>query len=146
MGVNIANLIAGALLGGIAIAPPPAAGGAVMYCNVYGCTSSPYFRPPIVPAGPPVVFTPPPLAIPPARPQVYAPAPPLDPPRPRAEPPTPPPPPHAIPPAAPTKTERREQAAIEQDIMAFCDAHPDEQFCGRLGEWLRTHPQPKGRR
>jgi hypothetical protein len=28
---------------------------------------------------------------------------------------------------------------IENDIMAFCDNHPDEPFCGKLGKWLREH-------
>jgi hypothetical protein len=133
MGINIAPLIAGALLGGFGIAPPPAFGGGVLYCNVYGCTSSPYFRPPIVPTSPPVVIVPPPLAIPPAPPPVVA-AP--DPP-PRVD----PTPRRADPPPRLSKREQQERAGIEQDITTFCDAHPDEQFCGRLGQWLRSHPQ-----
>ena len=31
---------------------------------------------------------------------------------------------------------------IEADIMDFCDGHPDEKFCGKLGLWLRQHPDP----
>ena len=31
---------------------------------------------------------------------------------------------------------------IEADIMEFCDGHPDEKFCGKLGLWLRQHPDP----
>jgi hypothetical protein len=137
MGINIAPLIAGALLGGIGIAPPPAFGGGVLYCNIYGCTSSPYFRPPIVPTSPPVVIIPPPLAIPPAPRPVVAPPPPLrvDPP-PRVD----PTPRQADPPPRLSKREQQDKANIEQDILAFCDAHPDEHFCGRLGEWLRAHP------
>ena len=36
-------------------------------------------------------------------------------------------------------------AEIEHDILDFCDAHPDETFCGKLGAYLRSHPQPRSR-
>jgi hypothetical protein len=31
---------------------------------------------------------------------------------------------------------------IEADIMQFCDRHPEESFCAKLGLWLRQHPDP----
>jgi hypothetical protein len=34
-----------------------------------------------------------------------------------------------------------EAKGIETDIEAFCDGHPDETFCSRLGKWLRNHPR-----
>jgi hypothetical protein len=66
----------------------------------------------------------------------------------RPDPPTalapPPDPPRAPPPARrpppPSRQETAQQKDIETSIEAFCDGHPDEQFCGKLGAWLREHP------
>jgi hypothetical protein len=161
VGINLAPIIAGALLGALAATPAPA--GAVLLCSPYGCVSSPYFRPPIVPVGPPVIWraspTPGrPLPYPPLGPDEPPPAYPLAPAQPPGLRPTPAPPypplgnprqwqqppqAEALPPpqAAPSPREQQEQHAIESDIMAFCDVHQGEAFCGRLHHWLRDHPR-----
>lgn len=73
----------------------------------------------------------------------------------RAVPQRPPPPVAAVPPQrrsrpnvevpppddATADKDAAEAKAIEDDIEAFCDKHSDEQFCGRLGSWLRKHPR-----
>ena len=51
----------------------------------------------------------------------------------------------AAPQAPPPASEPQRDALsreIEADIMEFCDKHPDEKFCGKLGLWLRQHPDP----
>jgi hypothetical protein len=137
MGINIAPIIAGAILGALGAVPAPA--GAVLYCGPFGCVSSPYFRPPIIQVPPPVVYQdsrPPPPYAPPQRRQ---------PDRPRVDSTPPPPPPsrraEALP---PPKT--AQELEIEGSIMDFCDAHPDEGFCTKLGSWLRAHPQANPRK
>jgi hypothetical protein len=40
----------------------------------------------------------------------------------------------------PPPDEVDQQAEIEGDIMAFCDKNPDQSFCGKLGSYLRKHP------
>jgi hypothetical protein len=55
----------------------------------------------------------------------------------------PPAPSAAAPQAPPPASEPQRDALsreIEADIMEFCDKHPDEKFCGKLGLWLRQHP------
>jgi len=52
---------------------------------------------------------------------------------------------NAAPPPAPAAPPPQRDALsreIEADIMEFCDGHPDEKFCGKLGLWLRQHPDP----
>jgi hypothetical protein len=53
----------------------------------------------------------------------------------------------AAPPGAPAAPAPPHQDAlsreIEADIVEFCDKHPDERFCGKLGLWLRQHPEPQ---
>ncbi len=47
----------------------------------------------------------------------------------------------APPPAAPGPPQADALSReIEADIIAFCDRHPDESFCAKLGLWLRQHP------
>lgn len=53
--------------------------------------------------------------------------------------------PNVAPPPAPSAPPPQRDALsreIEADIMKFCDSHPDELFCGKLGLWLRQHPDP----
>jgi hypothetical protein len=53
--------------------------------------------------------------------------------------------PSTAPPPAPTAPAPQRDALsreIEADITEFCDSHPDEKFCGKLGLWLRQHPDP----
>jgi hypothetical protein len=38
-----------------------------------------------------------------------------------------------------------QKSEIEGDIMAFCDKNPDESFCGKLGTYLRQHPDRRPR-
>jgi hypothetical protein len=45
-------------------------------------------------------------------------------------------------PAAPPPQRDALSSEIEADITEFCDGHPDEKFCGKLGLWLRQHPDP----
>jgi hypothetical protein len=45
----------------------------------------------------------------------------------------------------PSPRDAQAQAEIEHEIMDFCNANPDEAFCGKLGEWLRSHPQARPR-
>jgi hypothetical protein len=55
----------------------------------------------------------------------------------------PPAPSVATPQAPPPPSEPQRDALsreIEADIVEFCDKHPDEKFCGKLGLWLRQHP------
>jgi hypothetical protein len=125
----------------------PAHAGAILMCNQYGCRSSPYLPPPIVFNPPPVIYNPAPHGGPAV---VYgvplAPSP-IIPPRARcctAEAPAPPPPVRRTPPSRSASADP-EGKAIERDIMNFCDAHPDEQFCGRLGAFLRNHPEARPR-
>jgi hypothetical protein len=40
----------------------------------------------------------------------------------------------------PAHRKTEEQINIESDIIAFCSSHPDESFCMRLENYLRTHP------
>jgi hypothetical protein len=54
---------------------------------------------------------------------------------------TPAPPRASSPPPRPSRREADEHREVEQSIEAFCDAHPDEAFCGKLGAWMRAHPQ-----
>jgi hypothetical protein len=134
--MNFAPVIIGAVLGALSAGPAPGAG--VLLCDPWHCRSSPYFPPPIVPVRPPVVFLPapyPPLgpdypANPPQRPQER----PQDPPHVAQAPPP------ARSPPPPSRHETAQQKDIEDSIEAFCDGHPDEQFCGKLGAWLRAHP------
>jgi hypothetical protein len=159
--MNIGAVIAGIALGFLSTAPRSYAGG-VVYCYPNGyCRSQPYFTPPIIPVGPPVVqqwsgvpdpkypLAPP---FPPGmRPSIAAPYPPLSNLPQYQEPPSPPPvaalpPPHhdvrpSPPPPRNPPRKTAEEKEIESSIMDFCDAHPDEAFCGRLGAYLRKHPQ-----
>ena len=136
------------------LATAPAWGGGVLLCNEYGCRSTPYFPPPIVAIGPPAVYMPanPPTMAVPCRlwpgervPGCLAPyqrgapvrLPGQDATRQRGQPnyrtsEAPRPPPVSGP---------DPKAEIEADIMDFCDAHPDERFCGKLGSYLRQHPE-----
>lgn len=34
-----------------------------------------------------------------------------------------------------------EEADLKGEILAFCDHHPEERFCGKLGAWLQQHPE-----
>jgi hypothetical protein len=162
--MNLAPVMIGAVLGALGATPAPAGG--VLICTPFGCRSSPYFPPPIVLTRPPVIWQQAspgrPQPFPPLGPDEPPPAYPLAPPVPRGLRPSyaPPPPPLGNPPqwrqppqaeapprvdstpAPPSRREAQEQHAIEADIMQFCDAHPDEAFCGRLGAWLRAHPRP----
>jgi hypothetical protein len=78
--------IAGAVFG--ALAATPALAGGVLMCDPWHCRSTPYFPPPIVPVGPPVISTqipyaypPPPVVVPPPPPPVVVqPLPPVPPP------------------------------------------------------------------
>ena len=143
-----------ALLAAVAcLACMPAWAGGVMLCNQFGCRSSPYFPPPIVYTPPRAVFIPnshgctqgidvyPPgwdrnLPPPPGYRRNPNPCPPVrsaeqiveDAQR-RAPAPRQPAPKDA------------QAAEIEGDIMKFCDDHPDEPFCGKLGSYLRKHPR-----
>ena len=127
------------------LASGPAWGGGVLVCGPYGCRSSPYFPPPIVSIGPPVVSTRPPVinvpAALPAAPLVVYPQ--------RAyEPRRGPPPPRQADarPRPPRESgDVEEGREIEGDIMAFCDAHPEEPFCGKLGAFLRKHPERRNK-
>jgi hypothetical protein len=47
--------------------------------------------------------------------------------------------PQALPPAQPQQDALSRE--IEADIIQFCDRHPEESFCTKLGVWLRQHPQ-----
>ena len=123
------------------IASPAFAGGVIVCGPFIGCIGSPYFPPvPPIAAYPPVIiqgYYPPPDPAPLARVRPNYPVYPLD--R-RAE-------PYRAPPVrnqrvAPAPPQRDAASnEIEADIMAFCDGHPDEPFCGKLGAWLRKHPR-----
>jgi hypothetical protein len=128
--MNIAQAILGTVL---SFAQPT---GAVLLCNPYGCRSSPYYPPP--------VYLPAPRVSPPVPAQVTAP-PRYRPPRggaPISRPNVQVPPPDD---SRPEPLPDREAKVIEGDIMVFCDNHPDEQFCGKLGAYLRAHPESKRR-
>jgi hypothetical protein len=134
--------------------------GGVLLCNEYGCRSQPYFTPPIYAVGPPAVYMPAnppgPRPLPPAYngpigppAPVYAPGPNgpvrVYPPgalgaQPHANPRHASRPDVQVPPPDGPSRKDAEADAIEQDITGFCDTHPDEPFCGRLGEYLRKHP------
>ena len=146
--MNLPAFIAGAILNFV---PPIYGAGGVLLCNEFGCRSSPYFPPPIVSVAPPVVYMPanppvrrpPPPAYngPPGPPaQVYAPNP-NGGPAVRVFPPGALGPRYTQPRRDPPPQRDAEAAEIEGDITAFCDAHPDEPFCGKLGHYLRTHPR-----
>jgi len=122
--------------------------GAVLWCYEYGCRSSPYLPPPVIPVRPRVI-TPPMLPVPraPAAP-VAAPVPPpvvpLDPPPLAEVPPGPPiaaaPPPAPVRPSPKAKFQRDpEQVDIESDIKVFCETHQDEAMCIKLDHYLRKH-------
>jgi hypothetical protein len=75
--MNLAPIIAGVVLGALAATPAPAEG--VLLCSPWGCRSSPYIPPPIVPVSPPVIWqasptTPPPPVVVPPLPPVPPPA------------------------------------------------------------------------
>jgi hypothetical protein len=57
-----------------------------------------------------------------------------------------PPPAGAAPPApAPNQAQPDAlQREIEADIVAFCEQHPDERFCGKLRVWFQRHPEARG--
>jgi hypothetical protein len=110
------------LLAAVALAAlvPSAQAGGITVCSNWGCRSIalPNFTVHAIPqrAPPPVAAVPPPRR---SRPNVQVP-PPDD---------------------ATADKDAAEAKGIEDDIEAFCDKHPDEQFCGRLGLWLRKHPR-----
>jgi hypothetical protein len=120
MGVNIAGVIAGTLLSF-------AQGGSFVACSPYGCRST-FVRPPIVMTYPQVIITSPPGVI------GYKPY--------WSELPVQAPPPRNPRPAPPPRKDA-EATDIEASIMDFCDQHPDERFCGKLGAYLRKHPDRK---
>ena len=115
---------------GVSLVIPAHAGG-VLLCSPYGCRSSPYFPPPIFRTGPPVVYLPPPVdhrhpvfVAPRFKPAVDAPR---GTPQPRTQ--------HE----ARRQEDNPQAKEIEGDIMDFCDQHPEEKFCGKLGTYLRKH-------
>jgi len=55
--------------------------------------------------------------------------------------PTPPGSALAVPQAPPPPQRDALSREIEADITQFCDGHPDESFCRKLGLWLRQHPE-----
>jgi hypothetical protein len=126
------------------------AGGFVVCGPGLGCVGMPYLRPPIVPIQRPIII-PAPAARVPCRlwrgePVPFGCAAPRD-----VGPPSAPPPQYA---QQPTRRSRPNvevpppddsKAEIEGDIMQFCDAHPDERFCGKLGAYLRQHPDARPR-
>jgi hypothetical protein len=110
-----------ACAGVIALSITSAHAGGILMCDQFHCRSVVEFPPPIVLTVPfpPVLST--------QRPVYQAPPPPVRYAQPRASRPdvqVPPPDSHK---------------EIEGDIMTFCDGHPDEPFCGKLGQWLRDH-------
>jgi hypothetical protein len=114
------RIILGAAL---AISCTGAHAGGILMCDQFHCRSVVEFPPPIILPFPPVLST--------QRPVYRAPPPPLQlAPR--------PPPRYAQQPQPPDADEAK---GIENDIEGFCDQHPDEQFCSRLGKWLRDHPR-----
>jgi hypothetical protein len=96
---------------------PAQAGPALMLCTPFGCVRGPAPQlrlwrgeaPPAGYRGPPIGSRPPPAISPPPE-RASAPA----------------GPPRATP----------EQAQIENEILAFCQQHPDEGFCGKLAAYL----------
>jgi hypothetical protein len=50
----------------------------------------------------------------------------------------------AVPPPD-AEEEAASKAEIEQNIIDFCDKNPEEQFCGKLGAFLRKHPDRRQR-
>jgi hypothetical protein len=111
--------IAGAIIGTIlSFAPQP------VICSPYGCRST-FWRPPIVMTYPNVIVTSPPGVI------GYKPY--------WAEDSVRPPPPRPARREPPAQKDAQANE-IENDIMQFCDNHPDEPFCGKLGAYLRKHP------
>jgi len=152
MGVNIAATIVAGFLG--AFPGVPAFGGGVLLCNEFGCRSSPYFPPIPIPTPPPVIYNPAPHGGPArAYPPVVVPRAivPIPPPTvwPQRQPDLTPSPPHvgrrSDPPPPPRERADPEGKAIERDITAFCEAHPDEGFCQRLDAFLRKHPEARPR-
>jgi hypothetical protein len=125
-------------------APPLFSSGAVLLCNPFGCRSSPYIPPPPVYVPPLVIYSPQPTQPPGPRP-FYRPAPGQPGPPVAAIPPPamPAPPPGAAAPAPPPGLPHQDQQEIEASILDFCDAHPDESFCTKLGAYLRAHPQTR---
>jgi hypothetical protein len=145
----------------------PANAGGILMCDQFHCRSVVEFPPPIVLAIPPVISTqrylpppPPPVVVsPPVRCRLWPrqPVPPgcamPDPPRyansapppaRRSRPDVSVPPPEAE--IAPREAPRDlGKAEIETDILDFCDNHPDERFCGKLGAYLRSHPEARPR-
>jgi hypothetical protein len=131
------------LLAALAAFSSPAMAGGVLICNPWGCRSTPYFPPPIYIRAPFVISD-------------YRPAVRLPPPYPPLGPENPPPPAYPLAPERPpglrpsypppypplgNPPKGAEEKGIENDILAFCDAKPDTPFCGRLGEYLRSHPR-----
>jgi hypothetical protein len=60
--------------------------------------------------------------------------------------PGPPGPSVAVPQAPPPPAQPQQDALsreIEADIIQFCDRHPEESFCTKLGVWLRQHPEAR---
>ena len=137
------------------IASGPVYGGGVLLCNEYGCRSSPYFPPPIVRVGPPVVYMPanppemisPRLRLPPPAGVTTAPVRPAYPParvaRPTAQ----------SAPASPLRSRPDvpvpdpEAAEVQDGILAFCGQpdHSSEPFCVKLGDYLAKHPEARPR-
>jgi hypothetical protein len=131
------------------IASGAAHAGAILMCNEWGCRSSPYLRPPIVAVQPPIFYNQAPHGGPTVAYGVPLARSPIIPPR-TAWPQqreiyrSPPPPIRREPPPRSASADP-EGKAIERDILDFCDRHPDEQFCGRLGAFLRKHPEVRPR-
>jgi len=50
-------------------------------------------------------------------------------------------PPRARSPAAADTREQEARAEIEGEIMAFCDDHPSERFCGMLMNYLQQYKE-----
>jgi hypothetical protein len=156
----------GALLAAL-LATPAAAG--QMICMPWGCVSLPWFAAPVYgpPGWRPGQFVPPPVVVTPRMieaERLRAAPPPQQSYRPYVPPgydesaaPAPPPQAQASPPSnyapAPAPQPRRytdpppkakfqrdpEQAEIEDDIKAFCEAHQDEALCIKLDHYLRKH-------
>jgi hypothetical protein len=128
----------------------PANAGAVLLCNEFGCRSSPYIPPVPVPVGPPAIYSAPPHGGPTVAYGVPLARSPIIPPPtswPRLRLPDFPPEAYRAPPPPPPRSASAdpEGKAIERDILEFCDRHPDEPFCGKLGAFLRKHPEARPR-
>jgi hypothetical protein len=118
----------------------PAQAGAILMCNEWGCRSSPYLPPIPVPVRPLAIYSAPPrggpnvaYGVPLARSPIIPPH--TSWPQQREAYRSPPPPVRRAPPRPDAEAQ-----AIESDIMDFCDHHSDEPFCGKLGSYLRKHP------